>query len=281
VKVYDALSNAAILIASRRQAARSTGLEEEEKLWSYILALSNFVHVTGQVYRFEDTLTGTTPTEHPHISERLSAHKGTFARPAVELLLKVLDETPEPEHKQHVLVLIALLNFIADTGQLDDVEDFFINQSDHAPVAIAHFNSHEEAEAWLKSIAKPPSPALILIGDEYHQFWYMREDNTRGMYRDYAIEPALEALAARGIPPQTPSFATRAEAEAWLMSHPANPYTFVAIAGEHYFAVHHRRLKRHSLRHVASALKAWEERKRTIEVETAMESAAPSDGASE
>lgn len=281
MKIYDALSNAAILIASRRQAARLKGLKEEEKLWSYILALSSFVHVTGQVYRFEDSLAGTTPTERPHITERLFAHKGTFAQLAVELLLKVLDETPEPEQRQHVLVLTALLNFIADTGQLDDVKDFFINQLDHAPVAIAHFNSHEEAEAWLNGIAEPPSPARILIGDEYHQFWYMREDNTRGMYRDHPIEPMLEALTTRGTPPQTPSFATRAEAEAWLRSHPAAPYAFVKIAGEHYFAVHHRRLKRHSLHHVASSLNAWEERKRAVELEMAMEAAAQSDESSE
>jgi hypothetical protein len=50
-----------------------------------------------------------------------------------------------------------------------------------------------------------------------------------------------------------------------LMSHPANPYAFVVIAGEHYFAVNHRRLKRHSLHHVASTLKAWEEHKRAGE----------------
>ncbi|MBN1205687.1 MAG: hypothetical protein JXB05_12280 [Myxococcaceae bacterium] len=177
-------------------------------------------------------------------------------------------------------MFISLLNFIADTGQLDDVEDFFSNQLEYAPVAIAHFTSHEEAEAWLRSVAEPPSPAYILIGGEYHQFWYRREDNTRGMYRDYPIESELETLTARGIPPQRPSFATRAEAEEWLTNNPAKPYAFVSIAGEHYFAVYHRRLKRHSLHHVASALKAWEEHKRAVEREAALE-AAQSDGASE
>jgi hypothetical protein len=281
VRIHDALAGAAILIASRRQAAGLKGREEEEELWRYVRALSDFVHVTGQVYRFEDSLVGMAPTERPHVSACLSAHPGTFAHRAVALLLATLDETPEPEQKQHVIVLISLLNFIADTGQVDDVEDFFINQLEYAPVAIAHFTNHEEAEAWLKGVAEPPSPARILIGDEYHQFWYTREDDTRGMYRDHAIEPALEALTAGGIPPRTPSFATRMEAEAWLMSHPANPYAFVTIAGEHYFAVHHRRLKRHSLHHVASALTTWEERKRAVELEAATETAARPDGAGE
>jgi hypothetical protein len=281
VKIYDTLSDATLFSSSRIQASRSTGYQEEKKLWNYIFILSNFVHVTGQVYRFEDYLAGTTPTERPHISERLGAHCGALAQRAVELLLKVLDETSEPEQKQNVLVLIALVNFVADTGQLDEAEDFVINRLDHAPVAIAHFDSNEEAEAWLKGTAEPPSPALILIGDEYHQFWYMREDDTRGMYREYAIEPSLESLAASGIPPQTPSFATRAEAEGWLRSHPANPYAFVKIAGEHYFAVHHRRLKRHSLHPVATALSAWEERKRAVELHTAMEATAEADESSE
>jgi hypothetical protein len=198
----------------------------------------------------------------------------------VKLLLQVVDRSAEPEQKQQVLMLVSLLHFLAETGQLDEAENFFIHQLEYAPVAIAHFTSREAAEAWLKDIAEPPSPAYILIGDEYFQFWYLREDKTRGLYRDYPIEAELESLTAKGLPARTPSFATRAEAEAWLLDHPAHPYAFVSIAGEYYFAVHHRRLKRHSLHHVASALQAWEEHKRAVEREAALE-AAQSDGASE
>jgi hypothetical protein len=281
VTIFEELAGATLFIGTRRRAAEAKGRQDEEKLWRYVRAFNHFVLITGQIYRFEDSLEGKVPAERPPVSARLGNHEGTLAELAVELLLKTLDETPEPEQKQHVRLLIALLDFIAGTGQLDEAEDYFINQLDHAPMAIAHFTSHEEAEAWMKSVAEPPSPVRILIGDAYYQFWYTREDNTRGMYREYCIEPALEALTARGIPPRTPSFATRVEAEEWLMSHPANPYAFVAIAGEHYFAVHHPRLKRHSLHHVASALKDWEERKRAVELDTALEAAAPSDGADE
>ncbi|NTX09137.1 hypothetical protein HUA75_46050, partial [Myxococcus sp. CA040A] len=56
VNTHDALAEAAILIASRRQTAGLKGRAEEEKLWLYLRALSHFVHVTGQVYRFEDAL---------------------------------------------------------------------------------------------------------------------------------------------------------------------------------------------------------------------------------
>jgi hypothetical protein len=148
-------------------------------------------------------------------------------------------------------------------------------------VVLAHFSSHEAAEAWLKGTAEPPSPARILIGDEHYQFWYMRQDNTRGMYRDYVIEPIMESLTSSGIPAQTPSFATRAEAESWLQAHPATPYAFVSIAGEYYFAAYYRRLQRHSLHHVASSLKAWEEHKRAVDLETAQEAATQPDGAAE
>ena len=273
--IYEQLTDVVLFIGARRRAAEAKGRQEVARLWRYVWLLEDFVRVTGQVYRFEDSLKGELSAERPSVSTLLGKHEGMLAEPAMELLLKTLDETPEPEQKQQVRVLIALINFIAETGQLDEAEEFFLNRWDYAPVAIAHFANPEEAQAWMKSVAKPPSPVQILIGDEYYQFWYMREDNTRGMYKDYSIEPALESLTARGIPPGTPSFATRGEAEEWLKSHPANPYTFVAIAGEHYFAVHHPRLKRHSLHHVSSTLEAWEERKRLVESDTDQDEEGP------
>ncbi|MET0406078.1 MAG: hypothetical protein ABW123_26915 [Cystobacter sp.] len=276
--IFEALAGATLFIGARQRAAEARGRQDEEKLWRYVRALNHFVLITGQIYRFEDSLEGKASEQRPSASARLGMPSGTLAELAMDLLRKTLDETPEPEQKQHLSLLIALLDFIAGTGQLDEAEDYFIHQLEQAPMAIAHFARQEDAEAWMNSVAEPPSPVRILIGDTYYQFWYTREDNTRGMYREYCIEPALEALAARGIPPRTPSFATRVEAEEWLTSHPAHPYAFVAIAGEQYFAVHHSRLKRHSLHHVASTLNDWEYRKKAVELDTAREAAAPSDG---
>ncbi|MFY0568378.1 hypothetical protein ACN28E_31730 [Archangium lansingense] len=204
----------------------------------------------------------------------MNADSGDLSQPAIDLLLKVLREVPEPEQKQHIRVLIALLDFIADTGQTGDAEDFFINHHQYAPIAIAQFTSQEEAEEWLKGVAEPPSPAHILIGDEYYQFWYVREDNTRDMYRDYVIEPVIKALTTNGIPLGGPSFPTRAHAEQWLENHPDPLETFIVIAGEDYLAVHHKRLKRHTLHHVASALKDWEEHKRVVALEETREAGA-------
>ncbi|PTL85109.1 hypothetical protein DAT35_05805 [Vitiosangium sp. GDMCC 1.1324] len=180
-------------------------------------------------------------------------------------------------------VLVSQVNFIADTGQLDACEDYIENRLEYAPIAIAHFTTREEAEAWLKGRAEPPSPADILIGDEYYEMVYWRDSNARYMRRSYLIEPYLEGeLAAEGIPPTAPSFKTRAEAEVWLESHPASPFTFVSIAGEHYFAVHHKRLKRHTLHHVASTLTEWEEiKKKAAEREAARDVAEEDDGEEE
>jgi hypothetical protein len=271
VNIYETLADAARFAASRWQAAVDQSREDEKRLWSYVGECRNFVHMTGQVYRFEDYLNGLTPGPPSSASPALNADKSAFSRPAAELLLGVLGEVPEPAQKQHVRVLIALLDFLADTGQTEDVEDFFINHHQYAPMAVAQFTSRDEAEAWLKGLTEPPSPAHVLVGDEYHQFWYMREDNTRGMYRDYVIEPLIEALTAKGIPPGAPSFPTRTEAEDWLKSHPAAPEAFVVIAGDDYLAVHHKRLKRHTLHPVASALREWEEHKRVVALEESRE----------
>jgi len=274
VKIFETLADAARFAGSRWQAALAQGREDEKRLWRYVGESRNFVHVTGQIYRFEDYLEGLATGTPSRRSPALNAGKGAFSRSAAEMLLEVLEEVPEPEQKQHVRVLIALLDFIADTGQLDEVEDFFIHHHQYAPIAVARFTSREEAEKWLKGTAEPPSPAHILIGDDYYRFWYMREDSTRGMSREYVIEAAIAALTAKGIPPGAPSLPSRTEAEEWLKSHPANPEAFVVIDGEHYLAVHHKRLKLHTLHHVASALSEWEEHKKKVALEESEESGA-------
>lgn len=254
------------------------GIGTEETLWLYWRDLRSFVHVTGQVYRFEDFLKKAASTEPADFSEHLGPDKESLAHAAAALLFTLLNEAAEPGYKKQVRLLLSLLQFVTETGQLLEVEDFFRNQAEYAPVAIAHFRSLPEAEAWLRSVSEPPSSALVLIGDAYFQLWYWREDQTRGLYRDYPVEPVLEVLVSQGIPPQAPAFSTRAEAEEWLTRHPTHPYGFLAIAGEYYFAVHHRRLRRHTLSSVASALKEWEDHKRAVNREVALAAGSPSEG---
>lgn len=259
MSIHETLAGASRFAASRRQAAELAGKQAEQRLWIQVKAYRDFLAATGQAYLFEDYLGRVDPTLRPQVSTAIEARPDSISRRVMTLLLKAFDETPE---KQSASTLIHQVNFIADTGQLEACEDYIHHRLEYAPLAIAHFPTHAEAEAWLNGLAEPPSPADILIGDEYHLAWSSREDSARGMYRDYVIEPYIEELVARGIPPTAPSFATRAEAEGWLKAHPATPFDFVSIAGEYYLAVHHKRLERHTLHHVASALAQWEEKKR-------------------
>ncbi|WP_395811705.1 hypothetical protein [Archangium minus] len=273
MSIYDSLVSASQFATAQWRVAQLEGRDEEKRLWSLVNEYRAFIGETGQVYLFEDYLKAGSPTSRPHVSTTLEAHKDATSRRVMELLVKAFNETPEPEQKRSASVLIHLLNFIADTGQLDALEDYVNNRLEYAPLAIACFTKRDEAEAWLRGLAEPPSPTHILIGDEYYRVWSSREDNTRGMYRDFVIEPYIEELAARGIPPSAPSFKTHEEAGAWLKIHPAAPFAFVSVAGEHYLAVHHKRLTHHSLHPVASSLMEWEEKKRAAERETAPEDA--------
>ena len=176
------------------------------------------------------------------------------------LLLKTLDETADLEEKQLALVLINLLNYVANSGQYDALEGYLEKlRSGSPPPVTASFATRDEAEEWLRSLPEPPSRAYVLIGDEYHEVWYSREDGDRGIAREYVLEPILEDSSKRGLPPAVASFNTRDEAEAWLAKHPASPLAVVSIAGEQHLAVHHEELNRHSLHSIIPSLKEWKE----------------------
>lgn len=273
MSIHDALNSASRFAASRWRAARLEGQAEEMRLWQLANEYRAFIGETGQVYLFEDYLKGLAPSPRPCVSTALQARRDTTSRRVLEFLLTALDESPAPDQRQSALVFIHLLDFIADTGQIDAVEDYVNNHLEHAPLAIAHFMTRAEAEDWLREVAEPPSPARILIGDEYYLVWYSRDEGARGMSRDFVVEPYLEELVARGIPPGTPAFETRVAAEEWLTRHPASPFAFVSIAGEHCLAVHHKRLNCHTLHPVASTLRQWEEKKRDADREKARDAA--------
>lgn len=269
MKIFEPLSNASLFAGTQRRSATSAGRKEEGELWIYLRDQLDFIRELGLAYQFEDYLQGIPSTTPPYVSAALDTRKDATSRRAMALALKAQEEAPDPEQARHALVLVNLVNFLADTGQLADFEDFFNHRLDYAPLAMASFATRQEAESWLKGLAEPPSPARILIGDEYYHALSSREDGSRNITRDFTIEPYIEELTARGIPPNTPSFESREEAEAWLANHPASPFGFLSIAGEHYFAVHHKRLRRHTLHPVARSLTLWEEEKRAAERQSA------------
>lgn len=56
MRIFETLADAARFAGSRWQAALAQGREDEKRLWRYVGESRNFVHVTGQIYRFEDYL---------------------------------------------------------------------------------------------------------------------------------------------------------------------------------------------------------------------------------
>ena len=265
MRIFDTLAGASQFAWQRQQVAAPAKREEESELWRYLRESSDFIQQLGQAYRFEDYLRQVPSTRPPYVNATLASHHETTSQRVMALAIEALEKTSDPEQARQALVLLSLLNFLADTEQLADYEDFFTHRLDYAPLAMASFATRQEAEAWLKGQAEPPSPARILVGDEYFLAWYSREDGSRDVSRDFTIEPYIEELTARGLPADTPSFKSREDAEAWLAKHPASPFAFLSISGERYFAVHHKRLKRHTLHPVANSLSAWEEEKSAAE----------------
>lgn len=269
MRIHDILAEALKFIGRLRQAAESAGKDEEVALWRYVREHLLFISRTGQVYRFEDYLKGLEPARTSFLSAAFDAREDAVSRQAMTLLLRNLQETTDPARRQVLLAVIGLLNFIAETGQYEAFDEYLESYYVEPPPAIARFDTREQAESWLKGLAEPPGGAYILIGDEYHQVWYSREEGVRELLRERMIEPFLQALTAKGLPATVASFSTREEAEAWLTSHPPSAMAFVDIGCEHHLVVHHKRLDRHSL-HPLSSLKRWEAERKNREDEQVM-----------
>jgi phosphoglycolate phosphatase-like HAD superfamily hydrolase len=261
VRIHDVLVRVSLRLGELRQAAESAGRNAEVELWRYVREHLFFILRTGHVYRFEDYLRSLDAARTSLVSPAFSAREDTQSQQAMALLVRTLEETTEPEQKQSTLVIINLLNFIAETAQYDEFDDYLEDYYADPLPAIAHFDTREEAEAWLRGAVEPPGGTHILIGDEYYQVWYSREDGVRELLRDHVIEPWLEQLTSKGLPAAIASFNTREEAEQWLKIHPVPPMSFVTIAGEHHLAAYHRRLNHHTL-HPLSSLKEWEAEKK-------------------
>lgn len=261
--IHDSMTDVLLLLLGRlRETAALAGEETEAALWRYVREYVFFVSRTGQEYRFEDYLKGLDPARTSPVSDALASRADPLSQQATSLLLRTLDGLTDLGEKQLIRILIDTMNFVASSGQGDEFEDYLKNYYSDAPPALLYFETRAEAESWLHSASEPPSWAQILIGDEYFEAWYDRDTNERRLLRSNIIELFLEDFARQGLPATVASFNTPEEARAWLKAQAAAPMSFINIGGESYLAVHQKKLDRHSLHHVASTLKAWEEEKR-------------------
>jgi hypothetical protein len=210
---------------------------------------------SGQVYPLEEFR-----------KERIAEHARTasLAR-AVALLERTRAEVSSPQEKEILLTVIDALDFIESAGMLEDLEDCLHRwEIDTLPAAFAAFKSFEEAEAWLNGQSPPPRGAKILIGDEYFGVLRSRDSMEPGF--DFIPMEYPEIFIARhtleGPPPVEASFATRAEAEAWLASHPeAPPHCYLMVGGEHCLAVYQKKFNHRAIYPFSLAAR-WIERMR-------------------
>lgn len=265
MQIHDALNRALLLIGEQQRATDPAGRDEGVVLWRHLREHVLFTMLTGQVYQFDDYLKSLDDRWTSSSNAVLRARTEAAPRREVVLLLQTLDELTEPEQKQSVLVLGDLLDFIAAPGRHEEFEDYLKNHYTEPPPVTACFETLQEAEAWLSSLSEPPSWASVLVGDEYYEVWYSREEGTRALLRDFVTELFLDDFESKDLPPAAASFDTRDQALQWLASHPAAPMLLVTIGGEHYHAVYHRKLDRHSL-HAISRIREWR-RKRREELE--------------
>ncbi|HEX5749306.1 MAG TPA: hypothetical protein VFZ09_23960 [Archangium sp.] len=274
--IHDLLNSGLLLIGSLQHAAESAGRIEEIAIWQHLRNQWNFTIITGQVYVFEDYLASLDSARTSYVSTAFNARADPMSQQGMTLLLRELDEQTDPARKQYTLVIIDLLNFIADSDQYEAFENYLVDRYSNPPLAIAFFNTRQEANAWLNSLSEPPSGGNVLIGDEYFSIWYSRESGFRELSRNDIVELFLDDSSSNQLPPVAASFNTREEALEWLTSHPASPMLLVTIAGERYHAVYHKKFNRHTL-HSLTRLREERERIKAEQEQQEDQEAEPSE----
>ncbi|MBZ4372005.1 head protein [Corallococcus sp. AS-1-6] len=164
----------------------------------------------------------------------------------MEILGRVLlDDAPKtPGSEEAIRTAAAALQFIDATGQVADFEDYVRNLEAYAPpLAIARFDTRQDADAWLMAQKRPPVFASILVADEYYSVFFNPTSGWRALGRQPRLEFYLQEMADERRPPSGLSFATKAEAEAWMNQQPTPPQqVIIDIAGAPYLAAYHHRI---------------------------------------
>ncbi|MCY1040095.1 head protein [Corallococcus sp. bb12-1] len=157
-----------------------------------------------------------------------------------------LDDAPAtPGSAEALEVAATAIRFIETSGQTYDFEDYVQSLEAYAPpLAIGRFATREEAEAGMKARRRPPAVAFVLIADTYHSAMYVPSTGkTHFVSLPIILEHYLADMANNGPKPSGLSFASKAEAEAWLHQQPSPPMQVVIdIAGAPFLAAYHHRI---------------------------------------
>jgi hypothetical protein len=168
---------------------------------------------------------------------------------AKALIAEIQSNTASPEQKELLDAVFDALLFIDSSGQLYAFEDYRKHlASDDLPMALASFDTLQAAEAWLRETPEPPSSACILVGGQYHELVFIREQNQRRIFPHPVLEHVLGALLRDGLPAPVASFATRQDAEAWFQNQPSPArQSILHIAGEPHLAVYQSRAQHRAI----------------------------------
>ncbi|MCY1031957.1 head protein [Corallococcus sp. BB11-1] len=165
----------------------------------------------------------------------------------IEVLGQILlDKVPAtPGSEEAIRTAATAIQFIQDTGQSYDFEDYVQSLEAHAPpLAMGRFATREEAEAGMNARRRPPAVVFVLIADVYHSAMYIPSlGKVRLVPLPVILEHYLADMANDGPKPSGLSFQSKAEAEAWLHQQPTPPQQVVVmIAGAPFLAAYHHRI---------------------------------------
>ncbi|MGE6763881.1 head protein [Corallococcus interemptor] len=162
----------------------------------------------------------------------------------LEVLGRHYAESTSEEEKQAFRFAMDAIYFILGTGQGFELEAYVQSQDASAPpLVIARFKTREEADAVMNARTPPVDSARVLIGDDYYSAMFVPATGRTHLVRAESLDFYLQEMADQQLTPSGLSFATKAEAEAWMHQQPTPPQQVVIdIAGAPYLAAYHHRI---------------------------------------
>ncbi|GMU07049.1 head protein [Corallococcus caeni] len=163
----------------------------------------------------------------------------------LEMLGRRYSESTSEKEKQALHFAMDAIYFILGTGQGAELEAYIQSQdASGPPLVIGRFKTREEAEAAMNARKPPVDSARVLIGDDYYSAMFVpATGRTHLVFMPPILEHYLQEMADQRLTPSGLSFATKAEAEAWMNQQPTPPQQVVIdIAGAPYLAAYHHRI---------------------------------------
>jgi hypothetical protein len=163
----------------------------------------------------------------------------------LEIIGRLFSESHSDKDKNTLRFAADAIRFILSTGHEGDFEAYIRSlDASGPPLVIARFDTREEADQAMNTRVPPVRQAYVLIGDDYYSAMFVPSlGQTRLVFMPPTLEHYLQEMADKQLTPSGLSFATKAEAEAWMHQQPTPPQqVLVDVAGAPYLAAYHHRI---------------------------------------